>query len=202
MDAMDIEDLARRIIVRYREDGHLRLELPAAICHPAAAAAIEQRLRGVAGVYRVGVQIRERRLVVRYETHACNAAAVARALKASLRELPAEDSAPASQPPVTDRLRPVFAQLRDGLDRLRQPNAAAGSLQARLQPVLASALTEKAITNFLNDLVAFYLIRVHWELISKRWLQEPLKHANAWGTVFYLVFLLVRYRKSMAKPKP
>ena len=67
--------------------------------------------------------------------------------------------------------------------------------------MLANALTEKAIINFLNDLVAFYLVKVHWELISQRWLKDPVKNANAWLTVFYLVFLLVRYRKSM-RPSP
>jgi hypothetical protein len=39
---------------------------------------------------------------------------------------------------------------------------------------------------------------VHWELISQRWLKNPVKHADAWLTVFYLMFLLVRYRKSIA----
>jgi hypothetical protein len=39
---------------------------------------------------------------------------------------------------------------------------------------------------------------VHWELISQRWLKDPVKNANAWLTVFYLMFLLVRYRKSIA----
>ena len=64
--------------------------------------------------------------------------------------------------------------------------------------MLANALTEKAIINFLNDLVAFYLVKVHWELISQRWLKDPVRHANAWLTVFYLMFLLVRYRKAIA----
>ena len=98
--------------------------------------------------------------------------------------------------------RHVFADLRARLERLRQPGAQAGTLQARLQPMLANALTEKAIINFLNDIVAFYLIKVHWELISQRWLKDPVKYGNAWLTTFYLVFLLVRYRKSIAKPVP
>ena len=65
-----------------------------------------------------------------------------------------------------------------------------------MQPLVESALTEKAIINFFNDIVAFYLIKVHWELITKRWLQNPVANSNAWLTTFYLVFLLVRYRKT------
>ena len=71
-----------------------------------------------------------------------------------------------------------------------------GSMRARFQPMLESALTEKAITNFFNDIVAFYLVKVHWELITKRWLKEPAAFSNAWLTVFYMIFLLIRYRKS------
>ncbi len=65
--------------------------------------------------------------------------------------------------------------------------------------MMESALTEKAITNFLNDIVAFYLIKAHWDLITKRWLKDPVKYGNAWLTIFYLVFLLVRYRKIVTR---
>jgi hypothetical protein len=215
---MNAADLSRRIVVRHREAGYLRLELPGEICHAAAAAAIEQGLHAVAGVYRVTVYPADRRLAVRYDAHACGAADVARGLKALLGELPAPAAgvpsvAPASSPgPAAQPLpalrdirvqaRRVVADLRARLERLRRPGAPAGSLQAKLQPMLANALTEKAITNFLNDIVAFYLIKVHWELISQRWLKDPIKYGNAWLTTFYLVFLLVRYRKSIAKPVP
>jgi hypothetical protein len=96
--------------------------------------------------------------------------------------------------------RQMLRQVRGRVEALRRPTAPVGSLQARLQPMLANALTEKAAINFLNDLVAFYLVKVHWELISQRWLKNPVKHADAWLTVFYLMFLLVRYRKSIAVP--
>ena len=91
--------------------------------------------------------------------------------------------------------------LQPALDRLKTilippGEAPPGSLRARVQPLLESALTEKAMTNFFNDIVAFYLIKTHWDLITKRWLQNPLAYSNAWLTVFYLVFLLVRYRKT------
>ncbi len=55
----------------------------------------------------------------------------------------------------------------------------------RFQPMIESALTEKAVTNFFNDIVAFYLIRTHWDLITKHWLKDPVKYGNAWLTVFY-----------------
>ncbi len=214
---MNADDLARRIVVRHREAGYLRLELPGAICHPAAAVAIDAVLRQVAGVYRVNLYATQRRLVVRFDAHVCTAACVARALKASLRELP--KASPVAAPPRTPmprgpaalaarvspalrdaarRARRAFRRLRARIEGLRHPSAAPGSLQAKLQPMVANALTEQAMINFLNDLVAFYLVKVHWELISQRWLKNPIKHADAWLAVFYLMFLLVRYRKSIA----
>ena len=218
---MNTDDLARRIVVRHREAGYLRLELPTEICHAAAEVAIDAALRQVAGVYRVTLHAAQRRLVVSFDVHACTAADVARSLKACLNAMPEEaiTTAPAHDTMTTlaGKLNPglhdaarqarrAFANLRGRIERLRHPKAAPGSLQAKLQPMLANALTEKAIINFLNDLVAFYLVKVHWELISQRWLKDPVKHANAWLTVFYLMFLLVRYRKSIAaeaaKPAP
>ncbi|MDP2823554.1 MAG: hypothetical protein Q8O52_12875 [Sulfuritalea sp.] len=213
---MNANELARRIVVRHREAGYLRLELPAEICHVAAAAAIEAALRQVAGVYRVTLYPAQHRLAVSFDAHACNAADVARALKGCLGVLPPASAITPEHAPgehrvaaLTGKMSPAlhdaarqarraFDQLRHRIDALRRPKAAPGSLRARLQPMLANALTEKAIINFLNDLVAFYLVKVHWELISQRWLKDPVKHANAWLTVFYLMFLLVRYRKSIA----
>lgn len=225
---MDATSLARQTFVRHREPGHLRLDLPPAVRHPEAAAAIEAGLRRVPGVYRVGISI-DGRLAVRHDLHACSAADVGRALKSLYASLPeaappaaqATESAPAASAPAApadaaslgDRIhraeamlhstaeaaragfRQLAWRLRASAEQLRTTQAPPGSLQAKLQPVLASALTEKAVTNFLNDVVAFYLIKVHWELISQRWLKDPIRHRNAWLTVFYLVFLLVRYRK-------
>lgn len=213
---MNADDLARRIVVRHRGVGYLRLELPAEVCHPTPAIAIEAALRQVAGVYRVAFYAAQRRLVVSFDAHVCTAGDVARALKARLHTLPEASAATpvATAPshtaaPLAAKLTPAlqdaarearraFARLRKRIEALRRPKAPPGSLQAKLQPMLANALTEKAIINFLNDLVAFYLVKVHWELISQRWLKDPVKYANAWLTVFYLMFLLVRYRKAIA----
>lgn len=214
---MNADDLARRISVRHREPGYLRLELPAEICHAAAVEHVDAALRPVAGVYRVSFYTAQRRLAVSFDAHVCSVADVAKALRGCLGSLPEASTAATPEggaathaaTPLAERLNPAvqdaarrarraFAQLRFRIEGLRRPKVAPGSLQAKLQPMLANALTEKAIINFLNDLVAFYLVKVHWELISQRWLKEPVKNANAWLTVFYLMFLLVRYRKSIA----
>jgi hypothetical protein len=206
---MSAEDLAGRIVVRHKEPGYLRFDLPAELCGPAAAKAIDRGLRGLVGVYRVSLDVSGRKLAIRYEAHTCTVRDVAHRLKALLNELPREEAA-APEPVTTEGLEATARRIQDAargfaartqamLASLQEPGAPQGTLQAKLQPVLASALTEKAVTNFLNDIVAFYLIKVHWDLISQRWLKEPLKYGNAWLTTFYLVFLLVRYRKQPQK---
>lgn len=206
----DAEALARAIRVRHREAGYLRLELPGELCVEPRAGAIEAGLRQVAGVWRVTLYRADRKLAIRHDAHTCSVHQVASQLRALLDELPRE-AAPGVPPPPAPMLRHdtlrqagerlgaqaarTAAQWRAVLQRLRTPTGPMSELQARLQPVLASALTEKAIIGFFNDLLAFYLIKVHWDLITRRWLKEPVHHANAWLAVFYLVFLLVRFRK-------
>lgn len=206
--------LARRIVVRHRESGHIRFALPAQICSATATRILTDALRGQSGVYRVTLHAGDGKLSVLYDEHVCSVHDVARKLFSSLATLPADSepietggeragmpTAPAAES-LGAGIQTLEARARQQLDRLMQRmsrHRQLRSIQTRVQPVLESALTEKAITNFLNDLLAFYLIRVHWDLITQRWLREPLKYRNAWLTVFYLVFLLVRYRKTVAK---
>lgn len=192
-------ELAQRIVVLHREPGYLRLELPAEICGEAAVAAIEEGMKTLAGLSSAAVDRGWKRISIRFDAQQCTPAQVARHLFSLLPGLPL-DEAPAAEPeaaPSID-LNNGFQPLLDKLKSIIIPAAPPpeGSLQARFQPMVESALTEKAITNFFNDIVAFYLIRVHWDLITKRWLQNPVANSNAWLTVFYLVFLLVRYRKT------
>lgn len=191
--------LAQRVIVLHREPGYLRLELPAELCTPVASAAIEQGMARFTGISIAAVDQGWRRISIRFDQTVCSTAQVARHLFGLLDALPvlgAEPEALADEP-ATNGLQPLLDKFKAMLTPAVE--APVGSLQAKIQPILASALTEKAIINFFNDLVAFYLIKAHWDLITKRWLQQPLAHSNAWMTTFYLVFLLVRYRKSNLK---
>ena len=172
-------ELAKLIQVIHREPGFLRLELPAELCGAAAATAIEQGMLKLSGLQSAAVDRNWQRISLRYDAAACSTPQVARHLFGQQ---------------AAGMLKPVLAKARQLL--APPDNAPADSLHRKLQPVLASALTEKAIINFFNDMVAFYLIKAHWDLITKRWLKEPLAHSSAWMTTFYLIFLLVRYRKT------
>lgn len=205
--------LQDRVLLRHRADGHLRFQLPGELLSPAAAEAIESGLREVEGVYRVIVYRGAGKLSVRFQETVCGLKEVALALDAILDELAAAGLEPKpgpeeAKPPLKER---VGAFLR--LDRLKakaeemkaKAGIAAAVISARSNlPIKLPANMEGWTINFLNDLVAFYLIKVHWNLILQQWVKQPFKYRNAWLTVFYLTFLMVRYRKASQKalPKP
>lgn len=185
-------ELARRIVVLQRGAGFLSLELPHELQRRDVGQHIEQHLAAITGILAAAVDPNGRQLSIRFSAASLSTAQVARAVFSALNDLPpAEASRPQN---TTPGLQPLLDKLKTLLTPATPP--VTGSLQARFQPLVESALTEKAIINFFNDIVAFYLIRTHWDLISKRWLQHPIAHSNAWLTVFYLIFLLIRYRKN------
>lgn len=210
-DAPSLETLARQVIVRYRGVGHVRFALPDTLCEEFFATAIEEALRNQPGVYRVTVYRHQKKLSVFFDPHACGLDKVARCLYAALAapavRMRREHAVTAlaqrlhvNQPlqwlrGKTGSLKTKAAELKMKAKLLSGVAAA----QMRAKPVLQGMLTEKAVIGFLNDVVVFYLIKVHWELITQKWLKQPLKSRNAWLTIFYLVFLLVRYRKQSAK---
>jgi hypothetical protein len=187
------------IAVLQRADGYLRLGLPVPLRSVIVGAALESGLKALAGVQRVTWLTADGKLAVRFDPHACTHADVARRVKSVLAGLPAPEAipAPAAPVPTASPVLPAGAApttLVERLDELRSKVIAAAP--GRFRPMVESATTEKAITNFFNDIVAFYLIKAHWDLIVNRWIKDPVKYGNAWMTVFYLVYLLVRYRKS------
>ena len=190
---MDAASLARAVVVRHKAPDNLRLELPPRLFDPAARAHLEAGLRARAGVYRVVFEPEGRRLSIHFDPGQCSLADVARCLRGLLDNLPA-----ASEPAAATTTEPaplpgaeLFGQARQWAERFL-----GGTLKSRVEPIVKGALTEKASINFLNDVLMFYLVKVHWDLITKRWMKDPVKHADAWLTTFYLVFLLIRYRKS------
>lgn len=178
---------ARTVEVLQRHAGYLCLRFPAGLQNKKFGETLDAGIKSLAGIIQVAWVSKEGKLLVRFDPNACSHAEIARCVKSLLPEsLPTTSSAEPGPAPAV--------RLADQLKDFRSRAIAAAP--ERFRPVVESATTEKAITNFFNDIVAFYLIRTHWDLIVERWLKEPVKYGNAWMTVFYLVYLLVRYRKS------
>lgn len=190
---MDAVTLSRAIVVRHKEPGHLRLELPPRLFDPAAREHLDVGLRERLGIYRVTFEPEGRRLSIHFESGQCSLVDVGRQLRGLLDTLPAESGAST----VAATAAPLPGAKLIGDAGKWAERFLGGSIKSRLDPVMKGALTEKASINFLNDVLMFYLVKVHWDLITKRWMKDPIKHADAWLTTFYLIFLLIRYRKSV-----
>lgn len=200
------QDLMRAVRVRYRAPGHVRFDLPDALCAPAAAEAVERTLRQVDGVYRVNVFAGAGKLSIRWAEEVCSLAEVVRALAATVSAV--ADGVVASPPPaavaagggVVGRLAawgPV-ARLRARYDDLRDKAVVLNRIMAVKTggKVMLPFDAKDWALHFANDLVVYYLIRVHWDRITKQWLPNPWTYRYQWATVVYLVFLLVRFRKA------
>ena len=202
---LNATELAKHITVNYRGQGFLNLSLPTEMFQTGMAAQLGNLLREATGIEHVSLDDRDNWIAIRFDSHIISTAGVAKnlfaAIEQQLETLPQEARPPEDEIVTSDGYDFAKDGFQPWLDKIKTlilppMPVEEGSMRARFQPMLESALTEKAITNFFNDIVAFYLVKVHWELITKRWLKEPAAFSNAWLTVFYMIFLLIRYRKS------
>lgn len=178
MEPCDIRVLAR-------EPGYLRLRLPLPYRHADIGRRLEAELAPIAGVRYVSWLTAEGKLAIRYDPSRLDERALAQRVWDSLAGLPAPPASEENSPPIG-----LAERLGDFKARFIR------FAPSRLRPLLDQATTEKALLNFANDVLMFYLIRVHWRLITERWLIAPGRHLDAWLAVFYLLFLLMRFRKS------
>lgn len=199
----DLATLKRQVAVRYRAAGHVRFQLPQALCAAQYAEGLLRGLRASEGVYRVDWQPRQGKLSVRYHEPACNFRTVAQALGqgiervwrdglAQQQALVAAESSQASQP--VRWLRGKYQELRETLQAMRV-------LKGRLAQHAGStpAQRERFLLEFLNDVLVLYLTKVHWNAITGQWMRYPWRHRYEWLAAFYMVYLLVRWRRS--KPR-
>lgn len=56
---------------------------------------------------------------------------------------------------------------------------------------------EKAIIDFLNDVLTLYLIKLHWSRITQEWIPKPLVYRYEWMATFYMFYLLIRSRRPL-----
>lgn len=200
--------LMRSVRVRHRAPGHVRFDLPETLRTPAAAALLEAGLRQQEGVYRVTVFTGAGKLSIRWAEEVCGLAEVVRRLAAVVADI-ADGAVAAVTLPV-----PVAGAGGTLLERVRNA-APVARLRARYHDLKAKAVVLNQIValktgrkvpmpfdakdwalHFANDLVVYYLIRVHWDRIVRLWLPRPWTYRYQWATVVYLVFLLVRFRKA------
>ena len=199
--------IQKEFVVRYREDGHVRFQFPAQLCDKVIAERISAGIANIEGVYRVKVYRSQQKLSIRYHEVVCDFKALARQLFDLLAELEQQGALmPQPETRVTQWKDKLNAKL-DTFKLTRWTKEKVGEVKETVQA--AKDLTklgmkkpkafvkdpEKAIIDFLNDILVLFLIRLHWGEITQNWLVKPLKYRYEWMALFYMFFLLVRSRK-------
>jgi len=200
--------IQKEFVLRYRSEGHLRFQIPQRATHVEVAQVITDKMTAFDGVEGVRLFKRSKKLVVRYREDMCSFIELAKHLYAVLAELEQQgwfapqvvvESQKKSRFGLKARLK--NSRINQWLDEkmiAAKETAQAARIVGRLSTKGPKALIkdpEKAVVDFLNDILVLYLIKVHWTRITQQWLVKPFAHRYEWMATFYMFFLLVRSRR-------
>lgn len=203
--------IQKQFVLRYRDEGHLRFEVPSEFCDATTANALAAALLAVEGVYRVQVYRSQKKLVIRYQETVCDFKSLAKQLFQIISDLEqkqqhdkqllvrAAQSTRTFKNKLANKVKnlPVARWFGEKVEDAKETVQAAKILTKvglKKKKVLIND-PEKAITDFFNDVLVLFLIRLHWDRITKEWIPNPFKYRNEWMAVFYMLFLLMRSRK-------
>jgi hypothetical protein len=196
--------IQKQFVLRYRDEGHLRFEIPIQFCEAATATALTSALLALEGVYRVHVYSNQKKLSIRYQETVCDFKTLAKLLFQIITNLEKKRLNEQSLARVKSKFN-----LKDKISNLtvskwfgRKYDDTKETIQAA--KILTKGLKkkkvlfndpEKALFDFLNDILVLFLIRLHWDRIVKEWIPNPFKYRYEWMAVFYMIMLLMRSRK-------
>ena len=199
--------IQKEFVLRYREDGHVRFEIPARICNIDVAKAVTDGISGIDGVYRVNLYRSQQKLSIRFEESVCDFKSVAKQLfdlltnlekKGDLKPKPVSKSTLWKEKAKAklDAFKPTrWAKEKFGDAKETVHAAKVITRLGMKKPKAFMKDPEKTVIDFLNDILVLFLIRLHWNDITQHWLLKPFKHRYEWMALFYMFFLLVRSRK-------
>jgi len=200
--------IQKEFVLRYRDNGHARFQIPQRLCNQQIAGLLTAGIANIQGVHSVTLFRRQNKLAIRFNAAACNFPSLAKQLFQVLAELEQQGHLDASAVPALSKSkRPGLKQrfANSGIKRwfgdkyqAVKETAQAAKILGKLSTKGPKALIrdpEKATIDFLNDILALYLIKAHWTRITQEWLVRPLAYRYEWLAAFYLFFLLVRSRR-------
>ncbi|MBL1265743.1 hypothetical protein [Candidatus Methylomicrobium oryzae] len=197
--------IQKEFILRYRGSEHVRFEIPSAFCTAGAAEALTGRLLAVDGIYRVQVYRSQKKLVIRYQETVHDFVGLCRLLFRIVSDLE-KDVLAAAKPKALQAARQRVGTRFKNLQAFRWFGRKYDDARETLQAakIVGKGLTqpgkffkdpEKMVIDFLNDVLVLFLIRLHWDHITKEWIPRPLKYRYEWMAVFYMIYLLMRSRR-------
>ena len=168
---------------------------------------ITDGLSEIDGVYRVNLYRSQKKLSIRFNESVCDFKSLARQLFHLLADLEKNDAL--KQKPISKSAlwKEKAKSKLDDLKATRWVKEKFGDAKETVhaakvitklgmkKPTAFMKDPEKAIIDFLNDILVLFLIKLHWNEITQNWLVKPLRYRYEWMALFYMFFLLVRSRK-------
>lgn len=186
----------------------MRFQLPRRVCESAATDLLVVGITGIDGVTAVRIYRRAGKLSIRYLEQRCRFIDLAKQLYKIVSELEQQGhfstpsaEATAANPKLGLKQRFSHSCVGRWFDQqllAAKETAQAAKIIGKLSTKGPKALIknpEKAVIDFLNDILVLYLIKTHWGRITQQWLPKPFAHRYEWLATFYLFFLLVRSRR-------
>jgi len=199
--------IEKQIVLRYRSEGHVRFQLPEALCEPELARGLVASLCSMEGIYRVDLNAAQRKLSIRFLATVCDFAAVFRRLHESVARLGQQLGSALSRPREATTAgpnaepKPFWSRSFQGrIQEIRETLSALRILGKRALVGVNEGMQRRPrwLTEMMNDLLMLYLVKLHWHHILYEWLPRPWTHRYEWGAALYLVYLSVQARL----PKP
>lgn len=197
--------IQKEFVLRYRGPEHVRFEIPSAFCEAKAAEALTERLLAIDGVYRVQVYRSQKKLAIRYHETVHDFVGLCGLLFHIVGELEKDvlaEIGPKAMQVAKQRVKNRLKNLKVSRWFGRKYDDAKETLQAA--KIVSKGLAkpgkifkdpEKMVIDFLNDILVLFLIRLHWDHITKEWIPRPFKYRYEWMAVFYMIYLLMRSRR-------
>ncbi|MDD2660792.1 MAG: hypothetical protein PHY54_14135 [Methylococcales bacterium] len=199
--------IQKEFVLRYKADGHVRFQIPVRIGSADVAKAVTDGISGIDGVYRVNLYRSQLKLSIRFQESVCDFKSLARQLFNLLADL---ETKGALKPKPVSKSSLWKEKAKSRLENFKAARWAKEKFGEAKETVQAAKVItrlgmkkpkafmndpEKAIIDFLNDILVIFLIRLHWNDITQNWLVKPIKYRYEWMALFYMFFLLVRSRK-------
>lgn len=202
--------IQQEIILRYKSSGHVRFQIPERLCSDEVASFVSDAINDFDGVYRVNLFRNKHKLAIRYIDETLSFQELVQQLFSLLSDLEKKGffkpkSNTIKPNSFTDSIRlPNWKGTRWAKEKYTETKETAQAISIlakfglkKKPEILANP--EKTLITFFNDVLVLFLIKIHWKLISKKWILSPLKYKYQWLTIFYLMYLFIRSKTNKDK---
>ena len=202
--------IQQEIILRYKSSGHVRFQIPERLCSDEVAPFVSDAIENIDGVYRVNLFRNKKKLSIRFIEESLTLQGLVQQLINLLTDLEKKGFfkaklAPARTSSIKGSIKPLHWKgarwAKYKYAETKETAQAIGILTKFGLKKKPEILTnpEKTLITFFNDVLVLFLIKIHWKLITKKWLLAPMKYRYQWITIFYLMYLFIRSKTNKNK---